>query len=65
MMSEGKAIRMPRIAFIDLEASGLGSASFPTEIGWAMLREDGSVNSDAVQTSLEMDEVCKCLEPRQ
>jgi hypothetical protein len=38
---------MPRIAFIDLEASGLGSASFPTEIGWAILREDGSVNPDA------------------
>jgi len=34
-----------RIAFIDLEASGLGSASFPTEIGWAIIVEDGSVES--------------------
>src|SRR4051794_12197544 len=36
-----------RIAFIDLEASGLGSASFPTEIGWAFVREDGSIGSGA------------------
>jgi hypothetical protein len=36
---------MRRIAFIDLEASSLGSASFPTEIGWAIIREDGSVDS--------------------
>jgi hypothetical protein len=34
-----------RIAFIDLEASGLGSASFPTEIGWAFFREDGFIES--------------------
>jgi hypothetical protein len=34
-----------RIAFVDLEASGLGSNSFPTEIGWAMISEDGSVES--------------------
>ena len=34
-----------RIAFIDLEASGLGSASFPTEIGWAFVRQDGSIES--------------------
>jgi hypothetical protein len=37
-----------RIAFIDLEASGLGSASFPTEIGWAIADEDGSVESGSV-----------------
>ena len=36
---------LDRIAFIDLEASGLDSASFPTEIGWAFVREDGSVES--------------------
>jgi DNA polymerase III epsilon subunit-like protein len=34
-----------RIAFIDLEASGLGSNGFPTELGWAVIREDGSVES--------------------
>jgi hypothetical protein len=34
-----------RIAFIDLEASGLGSNGFPTELGWALIREDGSVQS--------------------
>src|ERR1044071_4876547 len=34
-----------RIAFIDLEASGLGSASFPTEVGWAFVREDMSIES--------------------
>ncbi len=34
-----------RVAFIDLGASGLGSASFPTEIGWALFREDGSIDS--------------------
>jgi len=38
-------VRFQRIAFIDLEASGLGSASFPTEIGWAIIREDGSIDS--------------------
>jgi hypothetical protein len=36
---------MRRIAFIDLEASGLGSVSFPTEIGWGIIREDGSIES--------------------
>jgi hypothetical protein len=39
--------QLRRIAFIDLEASGLGSASFPTEIGWAAVRADGSVVSDS------------------
>jgi hypothetical protein len=33
-----------RIAFIDLEASGL-STSFPTEIGWAFVRENRSIES--------------------
>ena len=28
-----------RIAFVDLESSGLGSASYPTEIGWATIQE--------------------------
>lgn len=37
--------RLLRIAIIDLEASSLGSGSFPTEIGWAMFREDGSIES--------------------
>jgi hypothetical protein len=36
-----------RIAFIDLEASGLGSNSFPTELGWAIISEDGSVESSS------------------
>lgn len=36
-----------RIAFIDLEASGLGSNSFPTELGWAIIKEDGSVESSS------------------
>ncbi len=38
---------MPQIAIIDLEASGLRSVSYPTEIGWATIREDGCVNSGA------------------
>jgi hypothetical protein len=38
---------LSRIAIIDLEASGLGSASFPTEIGWAIIHEDGSITSGA------------------
>ncbi len=36
-----------RVAFIDIEASGLGSSSFPTELGWAMVDEDGSVESSS------------------
>lgn len=36
---------MRHVAFIDLEASGLGSASFPTELGWATISDDGSVVS--------------------
>ena len=37
--------RLSRIAILDLEASSLGSASFPTEIGWALLHDDGTVTS--------------------
>lgn len=36
-----------RIAVIDFEASSLGSASFPTEIGWAFIDEDGAIVSGA------------------
>ena len=45
MTIENNAVQVQGIAFIDLEASSLGSASFPTEIGWAIIREDGSVES--------------------
>jgi hypothetical protein len=56
---------MSRIAFIDLEASGLGSATFPTEIGWAIIGEDGSVGVGFLphQTDREVDYVCERLEP--
>jgi hypothetical protein len=40
-------VDLTKAAFIDLEASSLGSASFPTEIGWAVVREDGSIDSGA------------------
>ena len=43
-ITEGN-LRVEKIAFIDLEASGLGSSSFPTEIGWAIIPENGSVES--------------------
>jgi hypothetical protein len=46
-ITEGKTIKGRRVALLDLEASGLGSASFPTEIGWAIIRDDGSVASGA------------------
>jgi DNA polymerase III epsilon subunit-like protein len=36
---------LSRIAFVDLEASGLTSPSYPTEIGWAIVREDGLIES--------------------
>jgi hypothetical protein len=45
MTEHGNWLDFERIAFIDLEASGLGSTSFPTEIGWAFVREDGSIQS--------------------
>jgi hypothetical protein len=44
-MSRVDKRRVGRIAFIDFEASSLGSASFPTEIGWAIITNDGSVES--------------------
>ena len=47
-MTTTTSAQLRRIAFIDLEASGLGSASFPTEIGWAAVREDGSVLGDSM-----------------
>lgn len=37
--------RLSRITIVDLEASSLGSASFHTEIGWALLHDDGTVTS--------------------
>jgi hypothetical protein len=40
--------RFPRIAFFDLEASGFGSNSYPTELGWAVVQEDGSVLGDSM-----------------
>jgi DNA polymerase III epsilon subunit-like protein len=40
-------VRLSRVAVIDLEASGLGSASFPTEIGWALIDDDGPITSGA------------------
>jgi hypothetical protein len=48
MTNGGRAPKFRRIAFVDMEASGLGSASFPTEIGWALVRDDGSVESGSV-----------------
>jgi hypothetical protein len=45
MPSEDARDDFGRVAFIDLEASGLGSNSFPTELGWAMIHEGGSVGS--------------------
>jgi hypothetical protein len=32
-------------AIVDLEASGLTSPSYPTEIGWAIVRVDGLIES--------------------
>jgi hypothetical protein len=40
-------LQLSRIAVIDLEASGLGSASFPTKIGWCVVHDDGSITSGA------------------
>ena len=39
------AVRVQGIAFVDLEASGLGSNAFPTELGWAIIGEGGFVES--------------------
>src|ERR1700732_1450751 len=35
------------IAFVDLEAAGLGSNGYPTELGWAVVHDDGSIISDS------------------
>lgn len=40
-------VELSRVAIIDLEASGLGSASYPTELGWAIINDDGSITSGA------------------
>jgi hypothetical protein len=48
MINDSRAPNFRRIAFVDMEASGLGSASFPTEVGWALVRDDGSVESGSV-----------------
>jgi hypothetical protein len=45
MTIENNAVQVQEIAFIDLEASSLGSNSYPSEIGWAVIHEDGSVES--------------------
>src|SRR6266481_2981759 len=45
MTSDDSTAEFQRLAFIDLEASSLSSASFPTEIGWAIVHDDGSVES--------------------
>ena len=45
MIIENNAVQLQGIAFIDLEASSLGSATFPTEVGWALIHENGSVES--------------------
>jgi len=47
MTSEDVPTDFGRVAFLDLEASGLGSNSFPTELGWALICEDGSVESSS------------------
>lgn len=39
------SIDFSRVAFIDLEASGLGSNSYPTELGWAIISDKASVES--------------------
>jgi DNA polymerase III epsilon subunit-like protein len=39
--------RFQLVAFVDLEASGLGSGGFPTELGWAVVKQDGSITSDS------------------
>jgi len=41
------AVKLSRIGVIDLEASSLGSASYPTEIGWCLPHDDGSITSGA------------------
>jgi hypothetical protein len=42
LTNDDRVIQLSRIAVVDLEASGLGSASYPTEIGWAIIQDDGA-----------------------
>jgi hypothetical protein len=51
---------------LDVEASGLGNASFPMEIGWAMVCEGGRAEARFYShptTTRKVDNVCQCLEP--
>jgi len=45
LTNDNTVIPLSRIAVIDLEASSLGSASYPTEIGWALLNDDGTIST--------------------
>ena len=45
LTNDNTVIPLSRIAVIDLEASSLGSSSFPTEIGWALLNDDGTIST--------------------
>jgi hypothetical protein len=45
LTTDDTVIPLSRIAVVDLEASGLGSASYPTELGWAIFSEDDSITS--------------------
>lgn len=36
-----------QVAFIDIEASSLGSSSYPTELGWAIITDDSEVVSSS------------------
>lgn len=45
--TDHRGVQLSRIAIVDLEASSLGSAGYPTEIGWAVLHDDGSIASGA------------------
>ena len=47
LTTDDTVIPLSRIVVIDLEASSLGSASYPTEIGWAIIQDDGSITSGA------------------
>ena len=44
---ETAMIDLSQFAFIDLEASGLGETSYPTEVGWAMI-ENQTIRSGSV-----------------
>jgi hypothetical protein len=45
LTDDDTVIPLSQIAVIDLEASSLGSASYPTEIGWCLLRDDGTIDT--------------------